>query len=131
MISHADYYSFVPILQQELNKAKRTGCGKQVLAVSNATLLTPGLEDRADLFCQIEKSMHRFGPAYGSHQASGPTPYNISAATTPPPLTSDARSVQTSSAASINSDAMEGAGIAASRKGSLPGSEPSVYDYGQ
>ena len=92
--------------------AKRTGCGKQVLS--------------------IEKKMHRF-PAYrGAPANSGaynPNGYRLplhppmfgsnigSAATTPPPLTADTQSLQSSAIPSINGDAVEGASVG-SRKGS-------------
>ena len=95
-----------------MTQAKRTGCGKQVLA--------------------IEKKMHRFppfrngtasmGPFSGhTYQLPLPTPpfasHYGSAATTPPPLTADTQSLQSSAIPSINGDTVEGAGMG-SRKGS-------------
>ncbi|KAL1306450.1 hypothetical protein AAFC00_005148 [Neodothiora populina] len=108
VLNEREYYTFMSLLQPEMAKAKRLGCGKQVMS--------------------IEKKMHRFAP-YGSlHAPVAYQSHSISAATTPPPLTSDTRSVQTSSVASVNGDATEGA--PASRKGSVQSNEPSVYEMG-
>lgn len=81
---------------------------------------------------QIEKKMHRFNPSYNALHAADAGTDQDSAATTPPPLTSDTRSVQTSSVASINGDAIEGAHIIApgSRKGSVPTGEPILFENG-
>lgn len=107
VLCERDYYSFMSTLQPEMNRAKRSGCGKQVMA--------------------IEKKMHR-PSTYGSLPVSHPFGrQTISTATTPPPLTSDTRSIQTSSAASIDGDTMEGA--LASRKGSVQSIEPTVFEF--
>ena len=106
-----DFGGFVELLQPAVNQAKRTGCGKQLLSV--------------------EKKMHRLpprwtGPPNGNAYHHGPyqlplltppfsTRFN-SAATTPPPLTADTQSLQSSNIPSINGDAIEGADR--SRKGS-------------
>lgn len=114
-----DYFMFLDVLHPAMVQAKRSGCGKQVLS--------------------IEKKMHRFeefingvppGPqSYGrlpyqmaSMSMGMPAPsqqfignYN-SAATTPPSLTADNQSIQSSRVPSVNGDAIEGA--SASRKGS-------------
>ncbi|KAK3709564.1 mRNA binding protein puf3 [Vermiconidia calcicola] len=107
-----DYMHFLDVLQPAVTQAKRTGCGKQVLS--------------------IEKKMHRFpmlrnGPTNGgaynpnAYQLPLPTPpfasHFGSAATTPPPLTADSQSLQSSAIQSINGDAVEGAAFG-SRKGS-------------
>ena len=117
MLNQSDYYYFMPTLNSEMSKAKRTGCGKQVMA--------------------IDKKMHRFGGQFNPlPQTVAAVPYTShnSAATTPPPLTSDTRSVQTSSVASINGDAIEGAHVAPmgpnGRKGSMHSGEPAVFEYG-
>ncbi|KAF1353265.1 armadillo-type protein [Delphinella strobiligena] len=107
VLTYQDYMFFMTVLQPEMAKAKRTGCSKQVMS--------------------IEKKMHRFGAPYVS--LNPPTPFacrSISAATTPPPLTSDTRSIQTSSVASVNGDTIEGA--LPSRKGSIQSSEPAVLE---
>ncbi|KAI6813032.1 putative Pumilio like protein [Hortaea werneckii] len=115
-LSSDDFAFFVELLQPAVNQAKRTGCGKQLMSV--------------------EKKMHRLpprwnGPAppasYGHnpYQLPLPTPpfasHYASATTTPPPLTSDTQSLQSSAIPSINGDAVEGADC--SRKGSEPSSE--------
>lgn len=106
-----DYLQFVDMLQPALNQAKRTGCGKQVLS--------------------IEKKMHRVpgfrnGPAnvgaYNPHAFRVPIPQfgNAidSATTTPPPLTADTRSIQSSALQSLDGDAVEGAAAIYNRKAS-------------
>lgn len=108
----SDYAYFMTILQPEMAKAKRTGCGKQVLS--------------------IEKKMHR--DHYGNGVQAGhnylpmPTPPFASgfgsAATTPPPLTADTQSLRSSTIPSVNGDAVEGA--PSSRKGSDPSSHNSL-----
>ena len=112
-LSSEEYIHFMDLLQPAVTQAKRTGCGKQVLS--------------------IEKKMHRF-PSFGNGPASGgafnptnayqlplPTPHYASnfgsAATTPPPLTADTQSLQSSTIPSVNGDAVEGAAVG-SRKGS-------------
>ncbi|SMR46475.1 unnamed protein product [Zymoseptoria tritici ST99CH_1E4] len=122
-----DYHLFLEVLQPAMIQAKRTGCGKQVLS--------------------IDKKMHRFDP-YHSHNLANNMPFDRngypmdngyqmgvpiampqhqfasnynSAATTPPPLTADTRSLQSSGVPSINGDTMEGA--SSSRKGSDQGFE--------
>lgn len=99
-----------------MQQAKKTGCGKQVQS--------------------IEKKMHRFplpprwngdanGYGYNTYQLSVPTPlygsHFASAANTPPPLTADTQSLQSSTIPSINGDAVEGADR--SRKSSDPSSD--------
>ena len=106
-----DYLQLVDMLQPALSQAKRTGCGKQVLS--------------------IEKKMHRVpgfrgGPtnvgAYNAHAFRPPVPQfgNAidSATTTPPPLTADTRSIQSSAMQSIDGDTVEGAAAIYGRKGS-------------
>ena len=74
--------------------------------------------------------MPRSGAPYGSLLGQTPSTSHTSAATTPPPLTSDTRSVQTSSVASVNGDAIEGAQVVLNgHKVSVQSSEPTVYDY--
>lgn len=118
-VGHDDYSMLHAALMPAMTQAKRNGCcGKQLMS--------------------IEKKMHRFNSyRHGSMSSNGgvrvsipfqmpmPTPpyatrYN-SAATTPPPLTADTQSLQSSGLPSVNGDAVEGA--AASRKGSEPSSE--------
>ncbi|KAM3423391.1 hypothetical protein BST61_g824 [Cercospora zeina] len=127
-LNMTDFFVFCDNLQAPLLQAKRTGAGKQVLA--------------------IEKKMHRFdlvqhngninhsahyqvqsGPGYQMPMQMPMTvaPYSSnynSAATTPPPLTADTQSLQSSCLPSINGDAVEGA--AASRKSSDPSSMHSI-----
>lgn len=107
-----DYLAFLELLQPAMAQAKRTGCGKQLLA--------------------IEKRMHRFA-SYRNGLANGPPPFNptyqlplptppfashyASNANTPPPLTADTQSLQSSTIPSINGDAVEGAAVS-SRKDS-------------
>ncbi|KAK5137089.1 hypothetical protein LTR08_001098 [Meristemomyces frigidus] len=99
-----DFGRFIDVLQPAMNQAKRTTCGKQVVSV--------------------EKKMHRPPPRWagppnghaynhGPYQLPPPMPpfgsrYG-SAATTPPPLTADTQSLQSSNMPSINGDAVEGA----------------------
>lgn len=105
VVSRADYVRLLHHLQPEIAQAKRAGCSKQVGA--------------------IEKKMHRFGPyCYNMQADQTHASRATSVGNTPPPLTSDTRSLQTSYPPSINSDAMEGA--TSSRKGSEPSSERSL-----
>lgn len=104
-------------------QAKRTGCGKQVLS--------------------IDKKMHRFDsfpngsngtstPVYGRPMGGFALPMPTlpfasnytSTTTTPPPLTSDTQSLQSSGLPSVNGDAVEGAAVG--RKGSEPSSIQSI-----
>ena len=93
-------------------QAKRTGCGKQVLSI----------EKKMQRFPPLRSSLNFVG-GFGasSYRLPIPTPpfasYHGSAATTPPPLTADTQSLQSSGIPSINGDAVEGAGMN-SRKGS-------------
>lgn len=119
-LSPEDYILFLDMLQPAMNQAKRTGCGKQVLS--------------------IDKKMHRFDayrggglPVTAPFNHPGfhmplPTPHfasNLaSAATTPPPLTADTQSLQSSALPSVNGDAVEGAAL--SRKGSGQSSETGI-----
>ncbi|KAI5258862.1 ARM repeat-containing protein [Aureobasidium subglaciale] len=108
LLSQQDFDCFTDVLQPELAKAKRTGCGKQVAA--------------------IEKRMQR---PYDQNLLAHPTAFGsrtVSQNTTPPPppLTADQRSLQTSSVGSVNGDALEGA--ASSRKGSIEHVVPTVYE---
>lgn len=142
VVNRHDYNYLMEHLQPEMARAKKMGCGKQAISV-RFTVVDPLLRQQlrqmhssaspaasstrhADPSCfQIEKKMHRFGPpgymqmhipmSFGSH--------SVSTDTTPPPLTADMRSLQTSSLPSINGDAVGGA--ANSRKGSEPSSERS------
>ncbi|KAF7195423.1 Pumilio-like 4 [Pseudocercospora fuligena] len=120
-----DYHIFLDALHPAMQVAKRTGCGKQVMS--------------------IDKKMNKFdtyrnGSLLGSNPIFGrPTPMNgfqlplptppfasnyNSATTTPPPLTSDTQSLQSSGLPSVNGDAIEGAAV--SRKGSEPSSIQSI-----
>lgn len=111
-----DFACFVDVLQPAMNQAKRTGCGKQTMS--------------------IEKKMHRLPPRWGGqsngnaynhggYQLPLPTPpfasHYGSAATTPPPLTADTQSLQSSTIPSINGDTIEGADR--NRKGSEPSND--------
>lgn len=131
VLSQEQYLTFMSVLQPEMARAKRTGCGKQVMAVSNTYECCCGPTCRS--LSQIEKKMHRFGSSYGSMATTTTTTAfasrsSMSAATTPPPppLTSDERSIQTSSAASVNGDAMEGA--TSQGKGAVPNAEPAIFE---
>lgn len=118
-LSRDDYFLFLDVLHPAMTQAKRTGCGKQVLS--------------------IEKKMHRFedfrnggvssdGFHYQVQPMPGPMPtlsqfvsHYTSAATTPPPLTADTQSLQSSRVPSVNGDTIEGA--SAGRKGSEQSNE--------
>lgn len=118
-----DYFFFVDLLQPAMVQAKRTGCGKQVLS--------------------IDKKMHRFDAYRNGSAPNGTTPFNprngfqlqmptppfasnyTSAATTPPPLTADTQSLQSSGIPSVNGDAVEGA-TTLSRKGSEPSPDTAI-----
>ena len=114
-LSTDDYLMFLEVLRPAMAQAKRTGCGQQVLA--------------------IERKMHRFpsfpfneSDATHSFDVTGysvplPTPpfasnYN-SAATTPPPLTADSQSLQSSRIPSINGDPPEGSVTVNNQSGEL------------
>lgn len=118
-----DYNLFLESLHPAMVQAKRTGCGKQTVSIekkmhrydvyrhggiSNA----PQFQGRYSHGFQLPVQMPMAMAPFASH-------YN-SAATTPPPLTADTQSVQSSCLPSLNGDAVEGA--TASRKGSDPAS---------
>lgn len=120
-LSPDDYFYFLDLLQPAMVHARRTGCGKQVLS--------------------IDKKMHRFdsfrtggAPNGNGFNRNGfqlpiPTPpfasNYTSAATTPPPLTADTQSLQSSGIPSVNGDTMEGATVI-SRKGSEPSADAAI-----
>lgn len=121
-LAFQDYQYFTNHLQVAIAHAKRHGCGKQIAAVSEATSSTSGgLTDAS----QIESRMRRFLQPIQLHQQPSfalTIPYGshyASVANTPPPLTADTQSLQSSAIPSINGDAVEGA-HSASRKGSDP-----------
>ena len=121
-LAFQDYQYFTSHLQVAIAQAKRHGCGKQIAAVSRITSLAP--YDLTDVR-QIESRMRRFIQPIQLHQQPAFTlaiPYAshyASVANTPPPLTADTQSLQSSAIPSINGDAVEGA-QSASRKGSDP-----------
>ncbi|KAF2168021.1 hypothetical protein M409DRAFT_53355 [Zasmidium cellare ATCC 36951] len=117
-----DYFFFVDLLQPAMVQTKRNGCGKQVLS--------------------IDKKMHRFDSYRTGGAPIGTTPFNrngfqlqmptppfasnyTSAATTPPPLTADTQSLQSSGIPSVNGDTVEGATLM-SRKGSEPSPDTAI-----
>lgn len=122
VVSRHDYALLIENLQPEMNKAKRSGCGKQVVSVSctcysgTITLLTA--------ISQIEKRMHRFAPS-SNHGMQYALPYsgrngNGGSSSS---FAADAKPFQSAASPSINGDAV--AGAANSRKGSEPRSEQS------
>lgn len=93
-LSPRDYAEFVDILQPEMVKAKRVIAGKQVLSV--------------------EKKMHRFerfdivpDMVQRNSVSSVAMSTDISATATPPPLTTDAQSPQSSSLPSTNTSTVD------------------------
>lgn len=111
-----DYAQFLDLLQPAMTQAKRTGCGKQVLSI----------EKKMTRFPSLRHSLGGVGP-FNSGLYQLPMPalpfasYHGSATTTPPPLTADTQSLQSSAIQSINGDAVEGAAALVSgggRKGS-------------
>ncbi|KAH0144140.1 putative Pumilio like protein, partial [Aureobasidium melanogenum] len=108
LLSQQDFDHFIDILQPELAKAKRTGCGKQVTAI----------EKRMQRPCDQSLLPHQavFGSRTISQNTTPP----------PPPLTADQRSLQTSSVGSVNGDTLEGA--TSSRKGSVEHVVPNVFE---
>ncbi|TIA22215.1 ARM repeat-containing protein [Aureobasidium pullulans] len=108
LLSQPDLDHFIEILQPELAKAKRTGCGKQVTAIEKR-MQRP-----------YEQNLHAHQSAFGSRTISQNT------TPPPPPLTADQRSLQNSSVGSVNGDALEGA--ASSRKGSVEHAVPTVFE---
>ena len=96
VVTPHDYSCLSDQLMPELNRAKRTGCGKQVVSIE-------------------KKMLQRRSGYFASHSASPFTSRNISASTTPTPLTTDGRSLQTSSQPSVNGDAVEGAAMSRER----------------
>ena len=131
-----DYNHFLISLHPAMAQAKRGGCGKQTLSIERKmtrfdTYRTGGsighnhglqYHGRAgqdfqlpiQMPMQMPMTMQPYGTSYHS------------AATTPPPLTADTQSLQSSCLPSINGDTVEGA--AASRKGSDPSSLYSIDD---
>lgn len=111
-LSPEDYIHFLDLLQPAMTQAKRTGCGKQVLSIEKKMHKFPSLRSGLG-------NVGSFNP--GTYQLPLPTPpfasYHGSAATTPPPLTADTQSLQSSAIPSINGDAVEGAAVG-SQKGS-------------
>lgn len=108
LLSQQDFDHFIDVLQPELAKAKRTGCGKQVTA--------------------IEKRMQRpYDQSLLPNQAVfGSRTISQNTTPPPPPLTADQRSLQTSSVGSVNGDTLEGA--TSSRKGSVEHVVPTVFE---
>ena len=108
-LASPDYVFFLEHLHPAMSHAKRTGCGKQVMS--------------------IEKKMHR--SPYAQHQGPTfqlglpPTPFASnygSVANTPPPLTADTQSLQSSNIPNINGETVEGA-ASLCRKGSEPSTD--------
>jgi mRNA-binding protein PUF3 len=119
-----DHRFFVELLQPAVMQAKRGGCGKQVVSIEKKMHRIDSSYGNGSV-ANTSTTFNRAGPAF---QLPMPTPpfasnYN-SAATTPPPLTADTQSLQSSNLPSVNGDAVEGA--AASRKTSEPSSLPSI-----
>ena len=98
LVNAHDYNILTEHLLPEINRAKRTCTGKNVVSIEKKLL-----------------QQRRCG-YFSSHSASPLNSRNISASTTPTPMTNGSRSAQTSSQPSINGDAIEGASN--SRKGS-------------
>jgi len=118
-----EYNILLDNLQPEMSSARRAGCTKQVGSV--CTRQGEQRDPASNTLLQIEKKMHRFGPhGYSLHYQHRVQSCAHSSGPSPPPLTFDSRSVQTSYPPSCNGDAIEGA--ANSRKGSEPSSDRSV-----
>ncbi|PNS13870.1 Pumilio 2 [Sphaceloma murrayae] len=97
-LNQRDYARFVEVLQPEINKARRMGCGKQVSS--------------------IEKKMNR--PSGFGHSRRTPTYASRAGSAERTPCLTNSNSAQTSSlSSSVNGDAIEGASN--SRKNSVYG----------
>ena len=109
-----DFSYFHDLLQPAMSQAKRTGCGKQVQSI----------EKKMDRLARPRWNANGNGNTNGFHNEMYrmPLPNSqfassfASAANTPPLLTADTQSLQSSAIPSINGDAVEGADR--SRKGS-------------
>ncbi|KAF2767510.1 ARM repeat-containing protein [Teratosphaeria nubilosa] len=118
-----DFTTFMDQLQPAVNQAKRTGCGKQMLSIEKKmhSRMSPGRWTNG--------SGSIYGQSHGGYGLQMPTPpfasHYGSAATTPPPLTSDTQSLQSSNISSVNGDTVEGADR--SRKGSEVINDESRY----
>ncbi|CAD0112784.1 unnamed protein product [Aureobasidium uvarum] len=108
LLSQQDFDHFIDVLQPELAKAKRTGCGKQVTAI----------EKRMQI--PYDQGLLTQPAVFGSRTISQNT------TPPPPPLTADQRSLQNSSVGSVSGDALEGA--TSSRKGSVEHVVPTVLE---
>ncbi|KAK4550587.1 hypothetical protein LTR36_000166 [Oleoguttula mirabilis] len=115
-LCNEDFGCFVDLLHPAVSQAKRTGCGKQLMSVERKMHRTPP---------QWAGQTNGHAYNHGPYQMPLPTPpfasHYGSAATTPPPLTADTQSLQSSKMPSINGDAVEGADR--NRKGSGPSND--------
>lgn len=111
-----DFMYFHQHLQPAISHAKRTGCGKQLISVRSHAHWRYKASQLTDM--QIEKKMQeRFmylpqRPSHSMMLAVPHAPYASnygSVANTPPPLTADTQSLQSSGLPSINGDTVEGA----------------------
>ncbi|KAH9845234.1 Pumilio-family RNA binding repeat [Teratosphaeria destructans] len=118
-----DFTTFMDQLQPAVNLAKRTGCGKQMLSIEKK------MQSRMSPGRWTNGSGSIYGQSHGGYGLQMPTPpfasHYGSAATTPPPLTSDTQSLQSSNISSVNGDTVEGADR--SRKGSEAMNDESRY----
>ncbi|KAK6403693.1 mRNA binding protein puf3, partial [Oleoguttula sp. CCFEE 5521] len=99
----ADFIYFHQHLQPAINDAKRSGCGKQLISIEKKMqdrlpYLHANSQPHHSMMLGIPQHPHTpFGSRYGS------------AANTPPPLTADTQSLQSSGLPSVNGDTVEGA----------------------
>lgn len=122
VVSREDFAILIVHLQPELNIAKRTGCGKQVISVGRPNSSRPF--DMLTAISQIEKKMHRFSPANNQFtQYAQPFVHRNGNGVSPPSLTVNAKPFHSSKLPNMNGDAS--AGASNGRKGSEANSERS------
>lgn len=99
MLSRKDYDELVAVLKPEIEKAKRTISGKQLIAVCRPY---SSFGTFHSFFAQVEKKLHRFDriDSVASPQRSSMS--STDSSTEVPPLTSDAQSPQSSGLPSGN-----------------------------
>ncbi|OQN99922.1 hypothetical protein B0A48_14127 [Cryoendolithus antarcticus] len=99
----ADFIYFHQHLQPAINHAKRSGCGKQLISIEKK------MQDRLPYLHANSRPHHTMMLGIPQHSH---TPFGSrygSAANTPPPLTADTQSLQSSGLPSVNGDTVEGA----------------------
>lgn len=108
-LSRDDYYYFVDVLQTAMNQAKRTGCGKQVLAIDKKMHRFPSYRN-AGMGTGLPQFHHE--PQYQTQMYPPPfaNNYTLPASAVAPSAT-DMQDLQRSGMSNLNGDTVEGASM--------------------